>query len=269
MDNGFLIYASGSDYIKQAYLCGLSIERFNNFPISLVTTDDTYITEKIKNFFDKIIIVPPDLNHRYHISNRSSLYFLSPYENTIVFDSDTIILENFDKKWQELYDQNFIYYPTDAFTYRNVKVTNNFYRKAFVDNNLPNIYTGCYFFKQCNESDKFYSLLKIVADNWPEFYKIYLGKDKLNLPSMDILTAITDKMLKVNSIKQKSFFKFIHMKNRIQDWKINANSWLDTIPYYINDDSELFVGNHKQSGVFHYVIKDFCNDFIIDTFEKL
>jgi len=59
------------------------------------------------------------------------------------------------------------------------------------------------------------------------------------------------------------------MKNKIQDWKINANSWLDTIPYYINDDSELFVGNYKQSGVFHYVINDFCNDCIIDTFEKL
>lgn len=268
MNNGFLIYASGIDYIKQAYLCGLSIKKLNNFPISLVTTDNNHITEKISNFFDKIIFVPPDLNQRYHINNRSSLYFLSPYENTIVFDSDTIILENFDKKWQDLYDLNFIYYPTDAFTYRNEKITSNFYRKVFNNNNLPNVYTGCYFFKKCNESDKFYSLLKIVADNWPEFYKIYLGKDKLNPPSMDILTAITVKMFNVNSNKQKHLFKFIHMKSKIQNWKISSNSWLDKIPYYINNN-ELFVGNYKQCGVFHYVINDFCNDYIIDMFEKL
>jgi hypothetical protein len=45
---GFLIYADGETYVKQAYLCALSLKvSKNNYPVSLVTcnnVDKKYVT---------------------------------------------------------------------------------------------------------------------------------------------------------------------------------------------------------------------------------
>ena len=51
---GFLIYASGEEYVKQAYLCALSIiASGNRYPISIVT--DTELVEKYKKVIYKVI----------------------------------------------------------------------------------------------------------------------------------------------------------------------------------------------------------------------
>ena len=51
---------------------------------------------------------------------------------------------------------------------------------------------------------------------------------------------------------------FVHMKSYIQDWKNAQQDWTQTIPYYLNDDFELKVGNFLQHGIFHYTENSFC-----------
>ena len=48
MSKGFLIYAKGDEYIKQAYLCTLSIKTSkNSYPVTLVTDTGVLYTGSV------------------------------------------------------------------------------------------------------------------------------------------------------------------------------------------------------------------------------
>jgi len=148
MSKGFLVYAKGKEYVKQAYLLALSIKATgNSYPISLVTDDK--ITKKNAKVFDKIIPVPWNDNEdvsRYQTSSRWKLYHVSPYDKTIVLDTDILVLQNIDEWWNFLSKYK-LFFVSKVFTYRNEEVSNDFYRKAFTANNLPNIYTGFHYLR--------------------------------------------------------------------------------------------------------------------------
>ena len=70
-NRGFLIYASGEEYVKQAYLCALSISASgNSYPVSIVTNDN--LPNKYKRVFDKVIDIPwyAETNSRFQTEHR-------------------------------------------------------------------------------------------------------------------------------------------------------------------------------------------------------
>jgi hypothetical protein len=54
------------------------------------------------------------------------------------------------------------------------------------------------------------------------------------------------------------------MKPRIQNYKSELNLWTEQIDYNLNSQSELFVGNIKQKGLFHYVEDNFLTDNMLE-----
>lgn len=271
MNNGFLIYAVGEKYLKQAILACLSIKQTkNSFPVSIITTENTYFTENFYRIFDKIIFVKDtDDKDRYQCINRSLMYRLSPYENSIVIDSDVLFLESLDNLWPQLITNYSFYYPSVVYTYRGEILTSDFYRKVFTSNKLKNIYTGIYFFKKNRESKNFYEILEMVVTEWKKFYKIFLDKNFPKHPSMDVATSITHHIVNFNQYhNDKNIFKFIHMKPKAQNWQLDCNSWIDVLNYYVTDKYELFVGNFMQKGIFHYVDDNFDIDKLINHYSK-
>lgn len=264
---GFVIYADGSEYLKQAYLAALTIKCKNKQAVSLITTENNFISQKLYKLFENVIVVDSMPENRYHTLNRARIYDYTPYRSTIVLDSDTIVLDNLDHIWN-LIDKYDFYYPLTAYNYRGNEITNCVYRKAFTTNKLPNIYSGIYYFKKTDNSRHFFNLIKLVANNWKNFYDIFLKEKQPKNPSMDVITAIVFKMLDINNFN-KNFFHFVHMKTKSQDWRyLNGNSWLSNIEFYLDNEFNFFVGNYKQNGIFHYVENDFLSDDLIAKFES-
>ena len=56
---------------------------------------------------------------------------------------------------------------------------------------------------------------------------------------------------------------FTHMKPAIQNWDHIPAKWTDVLSSYFDDDCNLFVGNIKQQGLFHYVEEEFLTDDIM------
>ena len=149
MSKGFVLYASGEDYIRQAYLCALSIkEKGNSYPITLLTDNDV---ENKNNIYDKVKTIPWQTQDksRYQISNRWKTYHATPYDETIVLDVDTLVTQNIDA-WWDFFSKYELFFPTKVYTYRHEVATDRSYRKAFDANQLPDIYTGIHYFKKCN-----------------------------------------------------------------------------------------------------------------------
>jgi hypothetical protein len=275
MSNGILVLAQNNDntnYVLQACLLAMSIKVTNTDTlISIVTNDivpDEYIT-----LFDKIIPIPFNDNaieSSWKIENRWKLYHATPYEHTLVMDTDMLVTKNISSWWNFLknYDLFFVSNPK---TYRNEVVTSDFYRKSFTSNNLPNLYTGMHYFKKSEFAYDFYKWMEIITYNWELFYGNFVKIDYPKHASMDITAAIAAKILNCEHLitsKTNQNISFVHMKSNVQNWTLPTDSWQRKVSYFIDTNCNLKVGNFIQTEVFHYTEKDFLNKNIIDAYRK-
>jgi len=273
MPNFILVAQNTQDvnYVKQACALAMSIHATTpNSNISILTDDA--IPERYKPLFDNIIEIPwGDLANKYDwkIHNRWKTYFISPYDDAIVLDTDMLVLEDITT-WYNFLQNYDMYITSTVFDYRGNKIKDTFYRKNFNKYNLPNTYMGLHYFKKSDFALEFYTWLDKITNNWEEFYK--LGRDKpiQNFASMDLTAAMTIDLLDCKSKitnENVSVPSFTHMKANIQGWDEIRESWQTKVGTYFTNDAELYIGNHKQSGIFHYTEDNFLTDDIIQVLE--
>jgi len=268
---GFLFYAKGEEFVKQAILSAMSIRVTNkDILISIMTNDD--VDPKFNSLFDNIIPVPwvDNDNTFYQINNRWKTYHATPYDQTIVLDTDTLVLQNIDMWWKFLNNYD-LFFLTKAYSYRKEVITSNYYRKAFEKNNLPNIYTGFHFIKKSDFSHEFFKWLELVTHNWELFYGSFCKEYYPKYPSYDLSVAIVNKILNCTELTtnlKTDLFEFVHMKPYVQGWKYPGKCWINQVGSYLTDDLNLLIGNYKQTGVFHYTENDFVTDQILSKYER-
>ena len=189
MTQGILIFAfnsEGIDYIKMAILSAKRAKKFLNRPVSLVTDSRQYLMENFPNdvsVFDKIIDSVDNTTqtkrfyngtteftkHVWKNSNRVNSYTATPYDETLVIDSDFIINSSFlSYVWEQPND--FLIYTkhNDLAGWRDTREFD------FVsDQSIPFYWATVFFFKKSKQNDSFFSLIKHIKENWVYFVKLY------------------------------------------------------------------------------------------------
>jgi hypothetical protein len=260
------------DYVKQACALAMSIHATTPDSNISILTDDT-IPQRYKGLFDNVIKIPwGDRANKYDwkIHNRWKTYFISPYEDAIVLDTDMLVLEDITS-WYNFLQSYDMYITSTIFDYRGNKIKDTFYRKNFNRYNLPNTYMGLHYFKKSEFALEFYTWLDKITNNWKEFYKLSGSNPIQNFASMDLTAAMAIDILDCKSKitnENVSVPSFTHMKANIQGWNELRESWQTKVGTYFTDDAELYIGNHKQSGIFHYTEDNFLTDDIIQVLEK-
>jgi len=260
------------DYVKQACALAMSIHATTPDSNISILTDDI-IPQRYKELFDNVIKIPwGDLANKYDwkIHNRWKTYFISPYEDAIVLDTDMLVLEDITS-WYNFLQSYDMYITSTIFDYRGNKIKDTFYRKNFNKYNLPNTYMGLHYFKKSEFALEFYTWLDKITNNWKEFYKLSGSNPIQNFASMDLTAAMAIDILDCKSKitnENVSVPSFTHMKANIQGWNELRESWQTKVGTYFTDDAELYIGNHKQSGIFHYTEDNFLTDDIIQVLEK-
>ena len=274
--NNFTMLAQNSnfDYVRQACLAAMSIRATNeNASICLITNDP--IPKRYKDLFDHVIKIPwgdHAEEEDWKISNRWKIYHAIPYDDTIVLDTDMLVLQDISS-WFDFLRNYDLFYTSKVLTYRGETINDNYYRKAFNKYNLPNLYSGLHWFKKTDLAHEFYTWLEMITNNWQQFYKIHAGgKTYQKICSMDLSASIAAKIMNIESnITNPNIMypSFVHMKPRIQNWSQNfADRWQDRVGVYLDTNLQLKIGNYKQSGIFHYTEKDFLNNHIMSIYEK-
>ena len=274
--NNFTMLAQNSDfdYVRQACLAAMSIRATNqNAKICLITNDP--VPARYKQLFDDIVEIPGGdhaEDEDWKISNRWKIYHAIPYDETIVLDTDMLVLQDLNS-WFEFLRNYDLFYTSKVYTYRGEVVDKTFYRKAFVAYSLPNLYSGVHYFKKSDLAHEFYTWLEMITNNWQLFYKQYAGgKTFQKVCSMDLSAAIAAKIMNIeNKITNPNVMypSFTHMKPKIQNWNQNFQErWQDRVGVYLDKDLQLKIGNYTQNGVFHYTEKDFVSNHIISIYEK-
>lgn len=260
------------DYVRQACVAAMSIKATNNNSKICLLTNDS-VPEKYTDLFDHIIDIPwgdHAAHENWKISNRWKIYHATPFEQTAVIDTDMLILQDLSA-WFEFLRNYDLFYTSRVFTYRGEVINNTFYRRAFEQFELPNLYSGFHYFKKSDLPHEFYTWLEMITNNWQQFYKQHAGgKIYQKTCSMDLSSAIAAKIMNCESKitnQRATYPSFVHMKTKVQNWNYNLNNrWQDKIDVYLDENLNLMIGNYLQTGIFHYTEKDFLTERIEDTY---
>lgn len=262
--------ALGEKYLEQAYLCALSIKAtqtdINN--VSVITNVKT--TEKQELVFDNVIFKDIEDESRYSTKLRSQVYNLTPYEETIVLDTDMLFTSDVSDWWNKL-ERHDIFFTTQIKTYRDEVTDNRYYRELFNKFDMLNTYVAVHYFKKTELAGIFYSLVKFISSDEKKYYKQILETEKDIDPSFDFTCSLVIKMLELENLvtlKNSPYPTFVHLKGQNQNWIDGTSNWLSKVPYYIDEDLNVFVGNYKQSGILHYTETDFVTKSIISLYEE-
>jgi len=275
VSKGFLLFAQNTDtvdYITQAYALALSIviSQKTVSKVSLMTNN--LVPKKYQKVFDQIIPIPwtTDITSSLAGEHRWKLYHASPYEETIVLDSDMLLLDDISIWWD--YCSNYdIKFCNRIKNYKLETVNDTYHRKAFIENKLTNPYFALHYFKKRPSSHEFYKVLEFVCNNWEWCYSQFAPVEYQNWLSMDLAVAIAIEISGMHEIALDncSPLDFVHMKTPVQGWSPIPVSWQDTVPFVLNSKANLVVGNIKQTKLFHYVEKNFISKKILSKLEDL
>jgi len=249
------------NYVEQASLLAMSLRAHNDTPISLVTNN--IVPEEYQKLFDKIIPIPFNdaaKDTDWKIENRWKLYHASPYDETIVMDTDMLVLQNIDMWWKFLSNYE-MFFVSNVLNYRGEAADTSYYRKTFIENNLPNLFSGFHYFKKCKFAQEFYAWLELIVNNWQAFYEQHLvATSRPTHLSIDVCAAIVTSILDCEDAitnKIAKFPNFTHMKPYCQGWNEIQSSWQDRVGVYISKDGSIKIGNYAQTGILHYTENDF------------
>lgn len=273
MSKGFVVLAKNTadtDYVKQAYVLALSIlATQTETAISIVTNDN--VPEEYQEVFDQIIPIPweDQVSSRYVAEHRWKIYHVTPYDETIVLDTDMIFLQDINDWWWYCQDHELLF-CTSALNYKGDVIENSIYRKTFIQNDLPSPYFALHYFKKSERAEYFYKTLEFVVNNWAWCYGKLASEHYQNWLSMDLAAAIAVELCGYHSsVDVCSPLKFVHMKAGVQGWHPVPSSWRNTIPYSYTKSGDLTVGNIRQHHLFHYVEDGFIDIDIIKKLKKL
>lgn len=279
MSRGYLILAQNTktdDYTRLAYALALSIKNSQKGVNSVaIATTEKDLPTKYLNVFDYVIDVPWDdmaADSNWKIENKWKYYYMTPFDETVVLDADMLFPYDISHWWDILAHRD-VWLASQPRTFRGDIITSTKYRSSFVSNELPNAYTAFMYFKKNSESLELFKMVEFIFRHWDEFFYNFLDETRPKNLSGDVAYALAIKLLGiehecfVNSLLMPTF---VHMKSFLQniDEKYITEDWTNHLPTYFSDDGTFKIGNYEQTLPFHYHVKTWLTDDMINILEK-
>ena len=126
--------------------------------------------------FDEVIDVPwidEAQQSGWKLENEWKAYHITPYEETIKLDADMLFTSDIAAWWPLLGHQDIVACTTVE-TYRGEVITSDIPRKCFTANALPNVYTGCLYFRLSDTAQEFFALVELIFHNWQRYFFEFL-----------------------------------------------------------------------------------------------
>lgn len=275
MNFGYLIVVAEHneiDYTQLAYALALTIKNTQKpgYDQVAIVTDNPKRIAKLNSswVFDHVI----EWNQETFWDGRSWMDQLSPFEYTVCLDADMLFMRDYSH-WIDYFIKNSeLYIANKSYTYRGEAVEDEYYRRAFIRNKLPNFYSFYTFFKKDSETAKeFFDLGRYIIKNPAEFSNMFLADYKPKVVGTDEAFALSAKILGIEDdiSYELEFPRVVHMKPMIQNWPWPAKAWSDHVGFYLNKQGRLKIGNYQQYDIVHYVEKDKITTEVINILEEI
>jgi len=185
MSKGILLFANNNskiNYIKQAEFCASRIKEYMNLPVAIATDDIAYA--KSLNFVFKYYIEidkPKYLQNKFFYNgvyssvalqwsnqSRSSAYHITPFDETIVMDTDYIVSNDV---LLNAFNMN-----QDIMMYKNICDVgldrNNQEFNYISETSIPMWWATVFYFKKTQKNELFFNLVDHIKEEW-NYYRLY------------------------------------------------------------------------------------------------
>lgn len=270
----FALNTESVDYLNIAYLQALSIkktQKINKYAVAVDTQTYELIEDKHRNIFDYIIQIPPTIENEsadWKLGNEWKAYFLTPFKETVKLDADITFNRNIDH-WWNVYRLKDVLFTNEVVDYTNRVSKSKAYRKLFVENNLPNFYSGFMYFRYTQLAADFFMLCKELYHNWNLIQNEILINCRDEYPTTDVVFSVAAKILGEEQFYVPNLIlpRIAHMKSSIQGWGLDED-WTKKLYSQIDDKGNHTIGFHRQLYPVHYVQKHYVTDEVVKKYEK-
>jgi len=188
MSNGAVIFAhnnTGIDYTKLAVFSAMRVKEYLNIPVSVITDNSEYLLAQYPNHpFDQIIKISPTevssqrlfydgtmSSTRLEWKNltRHQIYELTPYDKTLVLDSDYVVSSTNLKLAFER-DASFQIFK-QSFDISDWRTTRPYER--INEYSIPFYWATVFVFTKDHLTQAFFDLVTYIKQNWIYFRTLY------------------------------------------------------------------------------------------------
>lgn len=200
---GVVVFARNNsqiDYIKQARFLALRVQRYLGLPTTIVTDSPDFLKYEYTDWnsvFDRVVSIvwkEKDLTNNTVLSNtekhsikkfydgtlvskkldwkndaRTLAYNVSPYDETLVLDSDIVICNNNFLKCFEQPNDLLLY--KDAVELLDIDRGDDFRRIS--DTSVDFYWATCVFFRKTETNRIFFNLIQHIHENWSHYNNIF------------------------------------------------------------------------------------------------
>ena len=181
MSKGILVHAFNNeeiDYVKQAYMIAERAKKYLNLPTSIIT--DSKIDD---NIFEHVINFSTPQNYTKKLYNNGNngthltfknnarvlSYDLTPYDQTLMIDTDIIIC---DSTYKHCFEQD---NPLLMYNEAHHLGQNLDYRQfdKISDSSVDFYWATCVYFIKCKQNKIFFDLLQHIEEQWSHYRMLY------------------------------------------------------------------------------------------------
>jgi hypothetical protein len=187
MTNGVVLFAYNNqeiDYAQLACFAAKKVAKFLEVPVTVITDDKSIFDKLDTSVFDKIIELKQEeqANSKYFYdganksvklpwknSTRHSVFDLTPYENTLVIDSDYIVnSKTLNYCWDQPHDFLIYRQGFDLAQWRDVSEFT-----TVGEHGIPFYWATVFFFKKTKNTELLFALVRHVKENWTYYKLVY------------------------------------------------------------------------------------------------
>ena len=183
----FLIARNNShiDYVKQAVFLARRIKKYLNIPVTVATDSADYLESTFGvDDFDKVIPLDniPETNLRYYFdgtlskktasfknNNRAMVYDLSPYDETLLMDTDYIISNDLLKTCFNSTSDFLIYKKSNDIA----KVRDESEFDKISNTSVDFYWATVVFFRKTETNKIFFDLVAHIEQEWNHYRRVY------------------------------------------------------------------------------------------------
>lgn len=257
-DRGYLIPAvntDDTDYIQCARTLAKSIRYWHpDAKVCLLT--DTLVDEPIFDLIKTLPFGDKSVNKQWKLSNDWQVFWASPFRQTIKLESDMLVTSPIDHWWNML-EKKDVVVSRGCRNFLNEMSANRRYRKAFDQNQLPDVYNAITYWRLSKTAQTFFTLVRQIFENWPTYRSALTGVDT-EFADTDMVYAIAARIIgeEVVTLPQSvGFPTMIHMKKYHNNCE--ADNWLDQLVWEF-DHGNIRINTIAQEYPFHYHEKSFA-----------
>ena len=268
---GFVSIAQNGkvDYLRLAYVQALSIKLTMPTAKYAVIVDAVTmlsVTAQHRKVFDYVIELPHDYakDTEWKLANEWQVFWLTPFKETIKLEADILIPRDISHWW-------------DTFRLRDVVLglgCKNYkgdaaispYRTSFVDNELPDVYSGLMYFRYSKVATDFFKIARDLFLEW-ETVRLEFTRTATLQATTDFVYAIACNIIGRELTTLPTIdTNFVHMKPGV-------NGWPEITEFHravnvVVDVPDIRINNVQQYYPVHYHYKDFITDEMIGDYER-